>query len=152
MDARRLRASITVWALLTWIFLILPLMSLSIELPYLLSARATMVYAARSAMQSAWVRCMDYRNYQRGGAVRVQAGCPLPTAAALFNDYIDTQTVALARTATVQNVQFASGGSDRMQMRVCFRHQALFLGVLRAQAVQTICVEEQVGLRMRDNP
>lgn len=148
----RLRASITIWALLSWIFLVLPLMSLSIEMPYLLSARMTMVHAARASMQSAWVRCLDYGNYQHGGTIQARAGCPLPTAEALFQDFIDTQTLALAKTATVDNVQFAGSNNDRMQMRICFRHRAIFLGVLGAQAGQTVCIVEQVGLRMRDGP
>ena len=150
--ARRLPASITVWALLSWIFLILPLMSLAIEMPYLLSARATMSYAARAAMQSAWVACMDYDGYQASGTVRIRTGCPVPTARALFAEYTAGQTVALARSATVDRVGLAPGAADRLEMRTCFPYRAIFLGVFGPRNVQQVCIEESVGLQMRPRP
>ena len=152
VNTARLPASITLWALLSWVFLVLPLMSLAIEMPYLLSARATMSYAARAAMQSAWTACMDYNGYQASGTVRIQAGCPVPTARALFAEYTASQTVALARTATVDRVRLAAGSGDRLEMRTCFPHRAIFLGVFGPRAVQQVCIEESVGLQMRRSP
>ncbi|MCY4522427.1 MAG: hypothetical protein OXC13_16835 [Caldilineaceae bacterium] len=150
--ARRLPASITVWALLSWVFLVLPLMSLAIEMPMLLSARATMSYAARAAMQAAWTACMDYDGYERTGTVRIQTGCPVPAAQALFAEYTAAHPVALARTATVDRVRLAPGATDRLEMRTCFPHRAIFLGVFGPRAAQQVCIEESVGLHMRQRP
>ena len=148
----RLPASISVWALLSWVFLVLPLMSLAVEMPYLLSARATMSYAARAAMQSAWVACMDYDAYENSGTVQARTGCPVPTARALFTEYAAAQTVDLAAAAAVEWVRHAPGHRDRLEMRTCFEHRANFLGVFGPRAAQQVCIEESAALQMHRRP
>ena len=153
MNGSRLHASISVWVLLSWIFLVLPLMSLAVELPLLFSARVMMVHAARAAGQSAWVECLDYPEYQRSGTVRaVNAACPPAEARALFADYLEDQSVDLARTAAVTSVGLSGTQNDLLTLEACVDHRPIFIGVISTVPSRRVCVSENVRLRMRQDP
>ena len=99
----RLRASITIWALLTWTFVVMPMMALTVELPIMLSARMTMVHAARAAVQAAYQRCTDFEGYQTGQVAQQQSlGCVDTAAQDLFALYLHSQGLGFTQHATLR--------------------------------------------------
>ena len=137
--SRRLRASVTIWALLMWTFVILPCMALTIELPMVISARVMVVHALRSAGVAAYQQCTDFDSYQQGsGPPQQLTPCVENEAQMLFTTYMTLQSLEAARGATL-TVTTIPGSNDHL-LTGCFSFQSTIVPAAVLPAL--ICASE----------
>ena len=142
----------TVWFLITWTTLIMPLMALTIELPHLLTARLIVSHAARSALYAAFQECSDFQRYQNaasGSAQQQSQACVENAANAVYRRMLAQQSSAYPQQATL-TVGTVTGQPGRWSLEGCLPFTPRMMPHWTAPA--EICVGEVAHFELRAHP